>query len=44
MPELPRLLFTRAELIGYKRCPDCSWHPPTQGHHEACPTRQEDAQ
>ncbi|WP_301121098.1 hypothetical protein [Mycolicibacterium fortuitum] len=37
-----RLLFTRAELIGMGRCPDCGWHPKTQGHHPECPTWDED--
>lgn len=31
-----RLLFTRAQLIGMGRCPDCGWHPKTQGHHPDC--------
>ena len=31
-----RLLFTRAQLIGMGRCPDCGWHPKTQGHHPHC--------
>lgn len=33
-----RLLFTRAQLIAMRRCADCGWHPPTQGHHPDCPT------
>jgi hypothetical protein len=36
----PRLLFTRAELLALGRCPRCGWHPKTQGHHWACPTRK----
>ncbi|MBP3087016.1 hypothetical protein [Mycolicibacterium fortuitum] len=36
-----RLLFTRAQLIGMGRCPDCGWHPKTQGHHPECPTWDE---
>lgn len=35
-----RLLFTRAQLIAMKRCPDCGWHPPTQSHHPDCPTTE----
>jgi hypothetical protein len=35
-----RLLFTRAQLIAMKRCADCGWHPPTQGHHPDCPTTE----
>lgn len=35
------LLFTRAQLIGMRRCPDCGWHPKTQNHHPHCPTRNE---
>lgn len=38
-----RLLFTRAELIAMKRCPECGWHPKTQGHHPECPTWDESA-
>lgn len=33
-----RLLFSRRELIAMQRCPDCGWHPKTQGHHPDCPT------
>lgn len=36
-----RLLFTRAELISMKRCPDCGWSPREQGHHPDCPTIKE---
>ncbi|PQM45685.1 hypothetical protein C1Y40_04129 [Mycobacterium talmoniae] len=37
-----RLLFTRAQLVAMKRCPDCGWHPPTQGHHDDCPTTKDE--
>ncbi|UVK59456.1 hypothetical protein SEA_VENTI_59 [Mycobacterium phage Venti] len=23
-----------------QRCPDCGWHPKTQGHHPDCPNRE----
>jgi len=35
-----RLLFTRAQLIGMGRCPDCGCHPATQGHKTECPSRR----
>lgn len=38
--DLPRLLFTRAELTALRRCPDCGWHEATQGHHPNCPTQE----
>ncbi|UVT31615.1 hypothetical protein SEA_MASK_82 [Mycobacterium phage Mask] len=38
-----KLLFTRAQLIGMERCPDCGWHPETQGHLPECPTHPSDA-
>lgn len=37
-----RLLFTRAQLIGMRRCAECGWHEPTQGHHPECPTWDEE--
>lgn len=40
MPERRRL-WTRAECIAQKRCPDCEWHVKTQGHEPNCPTRKE---
>ena len=36
----PRL-FTRAELLALGRCPECGWHPRTQGHQRACPARKQ---
>lgn len=33
-----RLLFTPEQLKSYGRCDKCGWHPPTQGHHQDCPT------
>lgn len=37
MPDI-WLPFSRRELIGMKRCPDCGCHPATQGHKTECPT------
>ena len=37
-----RLLYSRRELIAMGRCPDCGWHPPAQGHHQACPTNKDE--
>lgn len=37
-----RSLFTRREAISRRRCPDCGWHPETQGHHPECPNREEE--
>ncbi|QIV79605.1 hypothetical protein EXE63_00735 (plasmid) [Mycolicibacterium frederiksbergense] len=34
-------LFTRAQCRSLGRCETCCWHPPTQGHHESCPRRDE---
>ncbi|AEL19993.1 hypothetical protein SEA_TAPIOCA_61 [Mycobacterium phage Tapioca] len=36
------LPFSRRELIAMQRCPDCGWHPKTQGHHPDCPTNNAD--
>ncbi len=38
----PWLPFPRAKLIQMGRCPDCGCHPPTQGHRDGCPNREED--
>lgn len=38
---LPRLLFTPEQCQSYGRCDRCGWHPPTQGHHGACPNSEE---
>lgn len=35
-----RLLFMPDELRKLGRCPECGWHPPTQGHDPDC-TREE---
>lgn len=32
------LPYSRAQLIAIKRCPDCGFHPPTQGHNPRCPS------
>lgn len=31
-----RVLFTEQQIKSWGRCPDCGWHPPTQGHHADC--------
>lgn len=33
---LPGVL-SQAERAKHRRCMWCEWHPPTQGHHPACP-------
>lgn len=34
---------SRRYLISIQRCPDCGWHPKTQGHHPDCPTAPSDS-
>lgn len=38
----PWLPFPRRELVARNRCPDCGFHPATQGHRDGCPNREED--
>ncbi|MDQ2638061.1 MAG: hypothetical protein M3Y83_14430 [Actinomycetota bacterium] len=37
-----RLLFTPERLAALGRCTQCGWHPPTQGHHQDCPTTEDE--
>lgn len=36
------LPYTRRELIGMGRCPDCGCHPEKQGHKPDCMNREGD--
>lgn len=36
-PNGTRRIFTDAEIREYGRCPECEYHPRTQGHERACP-------
>lgn len=38
------LPYPRRHLIAIHRCPDCGWHPETQGHHPDCPAPVEAAE
>lgn len=39
MTEQKRFLpYPRRDLIAMGRCPDCGFHPETQGHNTDCPT------
>jgi hypothetical protein len=37
----PRI-FTRAECVGMRRCPDCQMHLLHQGHTDDCPNKETD--
>ena len=37
--ERVRRVLSRVKVDGQNRCPECSFHPPTQGHDESCPER-----